>query len=249
MKIFSFLSILTLLFAACEGTTNVDELANLGECNELIVDREAYQNEESASYMIDTAFIAQDCLNIVFGSSGCSGSTWETSMIDSEQIMESYPIQRALRMVLKNQEMCQAYFIDTATFNLTKIRTEDPSILLNINGYDHKLLYSYEYDKDDIKGTWHLANISGGFGGLNQDIERGNEVWTINNESVSVKIESKDWSSGLENGSYPIKVERIDNYFQLSLDNKAYSIWSIKVNEFIIADAEITDGFTYKFVR
>ena len=109
---------------------------------EVVVDAVAYQAAES--HAIDSAIINDDCLALIVSGSGCDASTWLMSLIDSGNVAESFPNQRYLKLTLHNNEDCLAVFNKEENFDLTALRIEGANeVLLNIEGLEESILYSY----------------------------------------------------------------------------------------------------------
>jgi len=82
-------------------------------------------------------------LKINFSSSGCNGDTWELKLIDSEDILESNPPQRNLRLSLKNEESCLAYITKELTFDISNLQVNGNKVQLNLTNSDKNILYKY----------------------------------------------------------------------------------------------------------
>ncbi|WP_299119438.1 hypothetical protein [uncultured Winogradskyella sp.] len=136
---FSMLGLLLMNFQCNEDdlvTSNCDDL--------VVVDNSTYQTVESAFYSLISADISDDCLLVNISSSGCDGSTWILTLVDSEDIAESLPPQRYLKLSLVNNEACLAVFNKEQSFDLTPLRIEGANeILLNIEDFPESLTYSY----------------------------------------------------------------------------------------------------------
>jgi hypothetical protein len=113
------------------------------EIGELTLDKDAYDNAPIDFLNINSLTITDNTLKIIYGSSGCSGDSWELKLIDSEAIMESFPPQRNLKLSLKNQEDCQAYFVKEICFDIRALQTDGNQVILNITNTDNEILYSY----------------------------------------------------------------------------------------------------------
>ena len=87
--------------------------------------------------------INDNCLKINFSSGGCNGDTWELKLIDSEDILESYPPQRNLRLSLKNEELCEAYITKELTFDISNLQVDGNKVQLNLTNSDKNILYEY----------------------------------------------------------------------------------------------------------
>lgn len=111
----------------------------------VIINAEEYEQAPQGDVYIDTVIISGDCMSITFGASGCSSDTWDCKLIGDGSIMESYPIQTRLRLSLENEEMCDAFFTKTISFNIKDLQIESYSeIYLNIDSYSHQgILYEY----------------------------------------------------------------------------------------------------------
>lgn len=114
-------------------------------CDELaITDRDKFSNGPTDFISLASAILDGDCLEITYSASGCSGDSWEVKLFDSGEVAESLPVQKFLRLSLKNEEACLAVFMQTKTFDLSPIQlTDETQILLNIDGITNKILYDY----------------------------------------------------------------------------------------------------------
>lgn len=115
-----------------------------GKCKgDVIISAKEYKNAPDGHHTINSLQLDGDSLRINFSSSGCSGDTWEYKLIDADIIMESFPPQRKLRLSLKNNEMCDAWFSRNAAFNICNLQVDGNVVLLNIEGSDKQILYRY----------------------------------------------------------------------------------------------------------
>ena len=109
----------------------------------VIISESDYKNAPADELTIISAEIINDCLFIEFTSSGCDGSAWEIKLIDANVVMESYPVQRNLRLSLKNQEECDAVITMTVSFDISPLQLEYDKIKLNLTNSGDQLLYEY----------------------------------------------------------------------------------------------------------
>ena len=137
--------ILTIIGTALISCTNDDDNGNSNNCDsKAIVSADQYKNAPSDLLSISSLEISGNCLKINIGASGCDGNSWEVKLIDSEQIMESNPAQRNLRVILKNDEACTAYLGKSFTFDISELQIQDDSrVYLNITNSDDQILYKY----------------------------------------------------------------------------------------------------------
>ncbi len=111
-------------------------------CDEVVtLNSEKYKNKTTDFFTLIEVNVEGDCMNIKYSSSGCSGESWVMELIDAEVIKETNPAQRDLRLILKNEEACQAVFTKDISFDLAPLKTGDSEILLNLEGEQ----YSYKY--------------------------------------------------------------------------------------------------------
>lgn len=110
----------------------------------IIINEAVFENSTSNYYNSINAEIIDDCLLITVTASGCSGESWEMSLIDSGNIAESSPPQRHLKFILINNESCLAIVGKTQSFDLSALQIENGNeISLNIQDFPEALLYSY----------------------------------------------------------------------------------------------------------
>lgn len=137
--------IIILFGATILSCSNDDNSENSNGCDlETIVSAEEYANAPSDQLSVNSLEINGNCLKINFSASGCDGNSWEVKLIDSEQILESSPAQRILRLSLNNNEDCTAVLSKTLTFDISELQINNSnSVYLNIKNSDDKILYEY----------------------------------------------------------------------------------------------------------
>jgi hypothetical protein len=74
----------------------------------VVLDNSIYETIESDFHSLTTAEIDGDCLSVNISASGCDGITWVLTLVDSEDIAESMPPQRYLKLAPANYEVCLA---------------------------------------------------------------------------------------------------------------------------------------------
>ena len=125
------------LFFSCDHHNHID-------CDkEAIVDNELYLNGPDDHITINGVEVEDDCLNINFGASGCDGSTWKIELYDSGNIAESWPEQRYIRLSLKNQELCDAYFERELSFDISGLKVSGNEVILNLTNWADQISYIY----------------------------------------------------------------------------------------------------------
>jgi hypothetical protein len=138
----SLVIILVIIFIA--SCNNDDDSDNSMACDfTTLISSEEYANASSHQLTINSLKITENCLKINFSSSGCSGDTWELKLIDSEDILESNPVQRNLRLSLKNEELCLAFITKELSFDISNLQVDGNQVQLNITNSDDEILYEY----------------------------------------------------------------------------------------------------------
>lgn len=144
MKItLAFLSAFFFLNSTCSDDGG-DEIGRTTQCDLYVeVNEFKYNSEETSGGTIDNVNINGDCLTVNYGASGCDGNTWQAMLIDAGVIMESFPPQRNVRFVLKNEEACLAYFQKATSFDITELQVEGMNeVVLHIKDYSS---VNYQY--------------------------------------------------------------------------------------------------------
>ncbi|WP_353778212.1 hypothetical protein [Winogradskyella sp. 3972H.M.0a.05] len=132
---------LLLLNTTCDD----DDIIFFDDCDLItLIDNDVYTNGETAFFSIEDASISENCLRLSISSSGCDGSSWEFTLVDSGDIAESDPVQRFLRLKLVNPEACLAVFTRDISFDISNLQVENEmEVLLNVEGWNENLLYEY----------------------------------------------------------------------------------------------------------
>ncbi len=143
-NIFTIFCLFLMLFVSCSDSDDNDEFID-SKCDQITsIDILKYKNNESSVFSIQSVEITGDCLEVIIGSGGCSGETWVTELVDANRVAESNPEQRDLRILLKNEELCNAFISKTYSFDLRPIRIVDSNkVLLNLEFWDEQILYEY----------------------------------------------------------------------------------------------------------
>ncbi|WP_344788348.1 hypothetical protein [Postechiella marina] len=137
--------VLVVSLAFFNMTCEEDDVVKVNCDNTVVVSENDFNNLESANFIIIDAEIEGDCLLLKIGASGCDGSTWQYNLVDSGAIAESLPEQRYLKFQLINEEMCEAYFNKTVSFNLSPLKIDNGvgKVVLHIEGLESSLTYTY----------------------------------------------------------------------------------------------------------
>ena len=121
-----------------------DDMQPIGCDFQTIIDASKYTAETSEGFSFISSEIIDDCLSFTIASSGCDGTSWEFDFIDSAAVAELFPEQRFLKLVIFNEELCDAVFQKTITFDINSLQIENSNeIILNIDGLSNALNYKY----------------------------------------------------------------------------------------------------------
>ena len=112
-------------------------------------------------------------------------------------------------------------------------------------------------DSNDSKAeTWFLINISGGFAGINKDVEKGTIIWAFNNQDSTLKIENNnnDDFIGIESGTYSFSILNSNNKNYLVIEGNEFGGMSTAGNELFIdqniqSSGSGADKFGFRFVK
>ena len=110
---------------------------------ESIINTEQFQDANVDPLTINSMEIEGDCLKINFSASGCSGDSWILHLIDSGEILESFPPQRNLKFSLKNSELCEAYITKEISFDISNLQAQEGVVQLNIVNSEESILYDW----------------------------------------------------------------------------------------------------------
>jgi hypothetical protein len=110
-------------------------------CGDAVVsDSDLYGATTTSNYSIVSVSVFMDCITLRISSSGCSGESWNASLIDSEEESFSIPPERFLRLRLENEEACLAVFEKEFTFDTKPIQPSGSgTVILNIEGWNEPI--------------------------------------------------------------------------------------------------------------
>ena len=132
------ISVFLISIFSCEENVVSDDFRN----ESVIIDSNLYNQSESNNYSITNVQLNGDNLTIRISSSGCSSDSWKAILIDANEILESYPIQRKIKLSLENNEACLAVFEKEFTFDISSLKEDYDTVLLNLKGWDTQINYN-----------------------------------------------------------------------------------------------------------
>lgn len=128
-----------LAFVSCSEADEKDFNNCTNSC--VVIDQNLYNNTSSANYGILDVRLNGDLLTVNISSGGCDGSRWIVNLVDANQILESNPIQRNIKISLVNNEDCLAVVSKDFTFNIKELKGNQPEVILNLEGWDTQIKY------------------------------------------------------------------------------------------------------------
>ena len=137
------MSVFLLLSISCSDDDKKTIDSNCDKQAQVVSDTN-FQDIITANYMITNVVLNGDCLSVTISSSGCSGETWDVELISSNSILESFPVQRLVKIELDNPEVCLAIVQKTVSFDLAPFQVDGPNqVILNIDGWNETINYQY----------------------------------------------------------------------------------------------------------
>ncbi len=119
-------------------------------CDKVTLVDNALFNETEASSFI-AAEIAGNCISISFAHAPeCSDRINDVNLIDSGNILESFPVQRNLKFnttpfqeaTASQNLLCDALQISTTSFDISNLAAPNEVVILNIEGFENEIRFS-----------------------------------------------------------------------------------------------------------
>ena len=132
----------SVLLISCEKPQNNSNACS-DCCTTSIVNRTNFEGTPSDDFDISDAIINGDCLEItVRVGGGCGDLNFDLLAVN--EVMESLPTQRNIRVILDDQDFCKAMLQKTISFDLSSLRTDKKGAdILHLEGYSKSLVYNY----------------------------------------------------------------------------------------------------------
>ena len=135
-------SIILFIFLLIIGISCNDDENFTTSCDDLVLVDSNEFGTESTYFELISAEVSNGCFQVKFSAPGCDGSSTKMRLIDSGVIKESNPVQRDLKLVLDNEELCLAIFTNEVSFDLSPLRSPDENVIqINLEGEQY--IYSY----------------------------------------------------------------------------------------------------------
>lgn len=133
-----------ILFGACCHFDDV-VVPIISNCDKEAIENETrFQQTSTNNYNITNVVLNGDCLEVTISSSGCDPNGWVMSLVASENVVETLPIQQNIKIELINNQACLAVFQKTVSFNLTPLQAVGQNqIQLSVFGWNQPIMYQY----------------------------------------------------------------------------------------------------------
>ncbi|MCF6224638.1 MAG: hypothetical protein L3J34_13070 [Flavobacteriaceae bacterium] len=136
--------LLGMIALSCNSDDDNSTIENNCDFLPEIISENDFNGINTSNYIITDVELNNGCLIITFGSSGCGTELWEENLYSTDAFYTVFPLQRALKMELINEEVCLAVFQKTVSFDLTPFQIDGQSELpLNIDGWNEQITYEY----------------------------------------------------------------------------------------------------------
>lgn len=124
-------------FISCNDKNDAIILEN----ETVIINTTLYNKTATNNYTITNVVLNGNLLTLTIASSGCGSESWTAVLIDANEILESEPIQRNIKLFLKNNEACLAYFERDFTFDISILKEGFSKVNLNLEGWNQQIIY------------------------------------------------------------------------------------------------------------
>ncbi|MEM0940012.1 MAG: hypothetical protein AAF600_07015 [Bacteroidota bacterium] len=221
-------------------------------CGPYAITSEDYENIQSDPFSISSSEIIDNCLSIEIITGGCDGESWTAQLYKSEAETFSLPPQLFMKLVLNDDEYCEAAIKKTFQFDLTPIIDQREQFIIRLEGWDQLLEYP-TFDTTNILGNWNLTNINGGLLGTDIRFSRGEIIWKFGKEKVEIQNNIGNETVGImENGTYDYSITKSNNhrnYYELEIGELNMGpIIHLTVDSLVI-DQRVVDGLQYVLIR
>lgn len=111
-------------------------------------------------------------------------------------------------------------------------------------------------DQQNYKRLWHLINVTGGVGGVNQNFEPSTIVWSFDEPTLKLTVTNNNQDDtapdGLDSGTYDYSIINANGESYLVIDDNelgelSFSQTGMGINENIKSTGTGADGFVYLF--
>lgn len=237
------LSIVAVIFCSCE-----DDPINLDSCGPVAEFSDVFDEVPTDPYTIQSAVINDKCLTVEVAASGCDGASWEAQMLISPVVALSYPPQAGIRLILEDDEACEAFVTRIFTFDLSPLDSISDKVWVRLEGLEGMLIYP-GLDAEDLVGEWGLFSFSSGLLEVSEEVDSGAVMLNFSNSEVEVNT-LNEGIFPFQTGTYDYKIENRDDDDILFIDNFEIGVFQFESHDvFSILDQRPLNGIKYIFSR
>ncbi|WP_343912612.1 hypothetical protein [Aquimarina litoralis] len=103
-----------------------------------------------------------------------------------------------------------------------------------------------------IEGEWSLVKVTGGFAGVDEDIDKGTIEWDFDEASgmvtITNTISDASFNTILPSGTYTYSISAPADADDLIVNNVNLGRITLE-NNFFTVEESLVDGFTFRFER
>lgn len=103
-----------------------------------------------------------------------------------------------------------------------------------------------------IQGEWSLVKVTGGFAGVDEDIDKGTIEWDFDEASgmvtITNSISDASFNTILPSGTYTYSISAPADADNLIVNNVNLGRFTLS-NSFFTVEESLVDGFTFRFER
>lgn len=135
---------LLIIFITFIGITSCNENITepISQNESVFINNKLFAATTTNNYTITAVNLNGNLLSIKISSSGCSGESWKAVLVDANEILESYPVQRKIKIALENNEACLAIFKKEFTFDIGALKENFTEVILNLSGWNTQINYN-----------------------------------------------------------------------------------------------------------
>ena len=219
--------ILLAMFNACEdGRVKTS-------CGSQAVISDKFDSVISDEYSMVSVSLNDQCLTIEISAGGCDGDSWKADLLVSKMAELSMPPYISLRLVLEDDELCEALVKKRFHFDLQPLEEFGERLILSIEGWEETIPYP-GLITENIIGSWSLTNVRGGLIGADDKFEKGLITWTFDGNRVDINNQNTENSKkdSFDSGIYPYKLFVPENQ----------STWYLQVDDYTLGSPQILNS-------
>ncbi len=104
-------------------------------CTPIVIDQEKAASASSDPFDFKSVSVEGDCLQIeVSYGGGCDGADFE--LITGGEVMESYPPQMRIALLLDDQDDCKALVTKNLSYDISALRQQNSEVILHLTDWD-----------------------------------------------------------------------------------------------------------------